>query len=234
MEQGYLQQLESYAENLLTSAAGADEETEATIKAEIALINSFTNLIREGSYEVYQSDVISRALEKSKENILAYCHKIQELIENFKQDIARYSNQDGLLHEQNLEINRKRNEKETELYNMGFFDRARKKQLQAEIDRLQPIKAPYDFNEKKAEIQKKIDFLNGNIEPLQDKLKGLYYCQDKAYMYFASMERQQKQSQAYTRQQAEPKKAPEAAREPEKLKGLKEVHKPNLKPLKRL
>jgi chromosome segregation ATPase len=177
-----------------TASAGAeDADLQQTINYEVALINDFCDLIRQGVYEIWESETVRQGLDKAKDDINGYMRGIRLHIDNFKENIKTYDNQEALLYSQNRDINWKRHELEQELHGLGMFDGARKRELQAQIDALQPVEYPIDYDSKRKELEGKIKALEANIEPFQDKIKGLVHYEIECERHFDSIERQAKE-----------------------------------------
>ena len=195
-----VQKFEINAASYLAESAGADEETEQMLKNELTMVNDFIALVKEGVLEVYQSEPIQNALNQAKGHIQEYCKGIREHIETLKSDIKAVDRQETFCDEQNRERNMQKYEKEQELHKLGFFDGAKKRELQAEIADLQPLPPPYDFEAKRQELNNQIKFLEANIEPLQNKIKGLLFYQDEAERKLARQTPEQNTMQRATKQ----------------------------------
>ncbi|MBQ6415208.1 MAG: hypothetical protein IJJ65_03045 [Butyrivibrio sp.] len=182
------------------SAGGEDADIQETINWEIALVNDFCDLIRQGVYEVWESETIRQGLDKAKDDINGYIRGIRIHIDDYEQSIKAYENQDALIYSQNRDINWERHKKEEELHKLGMFDGARKRELQAEINELKPIEPPIDYDSKIKELKGKIRALEDNIRPFQEKIKGIIYYELECERHFDSIEYQKKeQKQTATR-----------------------------------
>lgn len=251
-----LRQIGAYSEKLLSCDSFNDAaDKESLLKDEIALCNEFKKAIKNGDFAIYEVESVKKALEKCREDIGAYISQFQRMIRKSQETIRQYDNQESIINSHNQEVRYQRYDREQELAKLGFFDGKRKKELEQELSKWQYQDVPDYIEEKRQELNKKIKWCEAQIEPYQDKIKGINFYMDEAERHFATIQGAKKPQRSYARQteaeQRERKSVREALREKQEqiktqqkpqeaqkealnIKGLKEVHKPNLKPLKRL
>ena len=253
-----LKQIEAFAEKLLQRKSFEDtpdkEEAKELLKSDIALVNEFKKAINNKDLAIYEIKPVKQGLEKAQKDIWQYIAQFKRLIESNKDTINKYENQLSLIHSHNQNVTYNTYDLQQERAKLGFFDGARRKEIDAELAKWKRMEEPSDIRENIAKLEKQNKYIQETfIDPYADISKGISFYMDEAERKLAAIQREKKQEQSYTKAPtAEPKKSlkenlkekqelvkasqepREAPKETLNIKGLKEVHKPNLKPLKRL
>lgn len=253
-----LRQIETFAEKLIQRKSFNDtpneDEAKDLLKSEIALVNEFKKAIKEKDYAIFDIEPVREALKKSRSDIWQYTAQFEKLIEKKKDTIEKYENQIALIHNHNQNVTYNTYDLRQERAKLGFFDGARKKEIDAELAKWERMDEPPELRENIDKLEKEIKQIQETfIDPYRDIVKGINFYEGEAEAHRATEQRQRKQERSYQKKPAaEPKKSlrenlkekqelvkasqepREAPKEAPAIKGLKEVHKPNLKPLKRL
>ena len=199
--EGTMQELHDMSSKIIMSgayAAGADEETARILQTELEFVNTVCSLLRNGLYDVLESGIIQDAMEKARQDFMSYVKQFDPMIDKWQDGINSCDQQESVIYEQNLSIRNQKLEKEDELSKLGMFDFAKKRDLKEEISQLKPIDPPFDFNEKRKELNGFIEKANACKKPFQNKIKGIIKYQDEVYIRVKSRDKSITQSQAAT------------------------------------
>lgn len=160
--------------------AELDKELLATLfTGEIMFYKQFCNSIKEQKYDEYTEEV-KHAAEKCREDMGQYVGQFYRMQDKIKKEIEELELKEARIDAYNTNVRYNRYDKEQELGKLGFFDKKRKKQLQAELDKWQYKEVPEELSE---EIQKKKDILkqiDEHIAPYLDHIKGITWYLNKA------------------------------------------------------
>ena len=251
------------AEDIINSqsfkdAAITDEaEAKRVLKESILFGQGLEMEVKQGNPDIIENEAIKGAIKKSRENIAQYIGQYNRLIDKAQNDIDKLDQQEARIRNHNQEVTYQTYDLQQERSKLGFFDGARKKEIDAELAKWQRQEIPPELEQERKKLQDTIKELKAHIASYEDKIKGITFYELEAERKLATERKQQKQT--YTPQQKlqeakkinERQSVREALREKQELikasqeprekpkeapiiKGLKEVHKPNLKPLKRL
>ncbi|MBQ6945349.1 MAG: hypothetical protein IJN43_13625 [Ruminococcus sp.] len=249
MTDAELQKINAYAESLLDMPSfeeSADPET--LLKSEMALVNEFTNACRNKDYSIF-TEPVSEAIKKARKDIWSYTGQFQKLIDKAQAEIDKLDMQEAQIKNHNQSVTSNTYDLVQERAKLGFFDGARKKEIDAELAKWQRKEIPPELEQERQKLKEVIKQYQEFIYPWQDKVKGITFYEGEAEAHTEAQRKEQKRSRTQTqapkksvrealkekqeliKASQEPREAPKEA---PKIKDLKEVHKPNLKPLKRL
>lgn len=160
--------------------AEVDKELLGTLfTGELVFYQQFRNSIKEQKYDEYTEEV-KQAAEKCREDMGQYVGQFYKMQDKIKNEIEELELKEAKIDAYNTNVRYNRYDKEQELAKLGFFDKKRKKQLQAELDKWQYKDVPEELGEeiqKKKEVIKQID---EHIKPYLDHIKGFTWYLDKA------------------------------------------------------
>ena len=246
-----VKEMEARAENLLNSPDyDQSEDKETLIRSEIELFTDFKDSINDGDFSVYESEKITNALtQKCYEDIAQYIGRFKKLIMQKQEEIEDYEAKERKIRRHNENVTSHTYDLEQERWKLGLMDGKRKKEIDKELAKWEYLPIPDEYEKERQKLKEEIEAIRETfILPYTDVIKGIFNYMDKAKAHFETIELQRRKyarnngarvsvrsKLAENKRQlaAEtPQKPQKAVKEPLPMKETKEVHKPDLKPLK--
>ena len=228
MIEEHIKALEDFSDKFLQGAIKRETIREVMLDR-VHLIKAYNDIIKEKHYDITENKTIKEAVHKAKDDIMGYIQDVNTKIDGLKASKSQYENQQYIIDEHNRNVRWEIHTRKDKLHRLGLFDGAEKKRLQAEIDSFKEEPYPMDYDSKIKGLEGDIKRLTESLEPYYELIKGLNYYESEADRYYMTQEFERLKENRNRPQK--PKKAPKSQ---VKLKDLKEVHKPDLKPLKYL
>ena len=169
-----------------------------------------------------------------------------------QEEIEDYEAKERKIRRHNENVTSHTYDLEQERWKLGLMDGKRKKEIDKELAKWEYLPIPDEYEKERQKLKEEIEAIRETfILPYTDVIKGIFNYMDKAKAHFETIELQRRKyarnngarvsvrsklaenkRQLAAETPQKPQKPQKAVKEPLPMKETKEVHKPDLKPLK--